>query len=364
MNYLLSIGTAVPPFKHKQSDILSFMKASLPPHKEKEKRLLDIIYRKSAIAQRHAILPDFTPAFEKSLLFGPEQEEAPSLEKRMEVYYKHAADLAAKAAYRCLGDFDKKEVTHLITVSCTGLSAPGLEIALIEELGLPTTTFRTGINFMGCYAMFHALRQADAICARDPEAVVLIAGVELCTLHLQQDDSEDNLMANAIFADGAAAALVSHNKKGFQQPLKMNEFHSQLLLKGKQDMAWHLSSKGFLMRLSSYVPQLIKEDIAHWIHGIIDQAFPYQTKEEIHWAFHPGGPRILQNIGTALELPKEALGHSYETLKSHGNMSSVTILFVLKRLMDHPKNKSFPIFAAGFGPGLTMEGLTLVYSEQ
>ena len=361
MSYILSIGTASPKFQHTQSDILAFMKNTIAKSDLKSRKLLDIIYRRSKISSRFSALPHFSENFKEEKFF--KNDSSPSLEKRMQLYFEHAPNLLFESAKNCLKGFDKNKITHVITVSCTGVSAPGLEIELIERLNLSKNIFRSGVNFMGCYAMFHALRQANDICLNNKKAVVLIAGVELCTLHFQNDTTEDNLMANAIFADGAGSVLVSNQKYDFENTFKIKSFYSQLLLQSKQDMAWNISSNGFLIKLSSYVPLLIKKDIESWVTSILDLEYPSLKKENIIWAFHPGGARILDNIAKALLLDVSHFDYSYNILKNFGNMSAVTILFILKSILENEKNRNAPIFSAGFGPGLTMEGMMLNFDN-
>jgi predicted naringenin-chalcone synthase len=249
---------------------------------------------------------------------------------------------------------DYTKITHLITVSCTGMSAPGIEIQLKQKLPLNNSVQTYAINFVGCYAFFPALKMADAFVQSNPNASVLIAAVELCTLHFQNKDSEDHLLSNALFADGAAACLVTSEKFG-KNSLQLLNTEQLLLPKGANDMAWNISSEGFLMKLSSYIPQLIDEGLTQLLTTILTSL--NLNKEELkHWAVHPGGKRILEVFEKELSLNNEELRHSYETLKNYGNMSAPTIFFVLKEFLnDSEIGQSEKLFSCGFGPGLTIE---------
>ncbi|RYY64878.1 MAG: type III polyketide synthase, partial [Chitinophagaceae bacterium] len=175
MSKILSIGTAVPRYRHEQSDILQFMQQVYAPD-ERERRKLRFLYAQSGISQRYSVLPDYSRPAPEWEFYPPteELEPFPSLEQRMEVYNREAAPLSAVAIRDCLGgQFDAASITHLITVSCTGMSAPGLDLQVQELLGLPSTIFRTSVNFMGCYAALHALRLGHALCGSDPSARVL-----------------------------------------------------------------------------------------------------------------------------------------------------------------------------------------------
>ena len=253
--------------------------------------------------------------------------------------------------------FKIRPITHLITVSCTGMSAPGLDLELIELLNLPATTWRTSINFMGCYAAIHALKLADVICKSDAKANVLIVCVELCTLHFQKKYNPDNISSAILFSDGAAAVLVTGNNE--TEGLNIDHFYSSVSFKSKQEMVWELSSTGFLLTLSGYIPELIEEDF----NGIVNECLKETSlsKEDItHWCIHPGGKKILEAVHNSLGFTNGQLQPCYDVLNDYGNMSSPTILFVLKRIQQAlDKKQPNNIFGAAFGPGLTIETFIL-----
>ena len=282
----------------------------------------------------------------------------------MKLYNDHAAELSARTIDDCIKNkIDKREITHLITVSCTGMSAPGIDLQVMEIMELPKNIVRTSVNFMGCYAAVHGLKLADAFCSSNKNANVVVVCTELCTLHFQKDISADNMTSSLLFADGCAAMLVQADNST-HKGIRVQNFFSDVSFKGKKDMAWELSSKGFLMTLTGYVPELIKEDFK----GLVDKALDSSGQQQAdisHWCIHPGGKKILESISSSLGIPAEALKYSYEILNDYGNMSSPTILFVLKKILDEfeqQKSSQSPvIFAAAFGPGLTMETFTATY---
>lgn len=208
---------------------------------------------------------------------------------------------------------------------------------------------------MGCYAAIHAIKLADAFCKSDSKATVLIVCTELCTLHFQREATVDNITSSLLFGDGAAAVLVKANADPLPG-LKLDSFYSEVISKGKRDMAWELSSSGFLMTLSGYVPELIKEDFS----AIVNRSLTKQgilAKDITDWCIHPGGKKILEAIEQSMGISKEQLEASYGVLNDYGNMSSATILFVLKSLLQKKAGRK-NIFAAAFGPGLTVETFT------
>lgn len=360
---LLSIGTAVPEYRYQQQAIADFMIRyfDLP---EDTGRKLSIIYQKSGIDFRHSVLPDFFRNGHEPLLYHSPSEQA-MLGKRMLLYQPAALQLAVNAAKDCFNNLGKKNlkrilpVTHLITVSCTGMSAPGLDIQLMQQLQLPDHVVRTSVNFMGCYAAFHAMKMADSICRADQDAVVLIVMVELCSLHFQPETDNQNLVVNSLFADGAAAMLIASpgkTRKKSMPALSLNGFYSRVVHDGKSMMTWHPTEKGFLMGLDSLVPELIEEYSGPVLAKALDR-YDMKFSKISHWAIHPGGRKILEAAKFGMRITNEQLKESFDVLRNFGNMSSPTIAFILK-LMMRDKNiwkKKKAIFAAGFGPGITIE---------
>lgn len=358
MSKIVSIGTAVPEYRHEQNIILDFMQRVYAPD-EDGRRKLTFLYRQGGIHTRYSVVPDYSlpaPAWE---FYPPTEnlEPFPSLEKRMEWFRQHAAPLSLKAIRNCLEQTKETKITHLITVSCTGMSAPGLDIELIEMLGLPATTHRTAINFMGCYAAIQALRLADAFCRADDNAEVLIVCTELCTLHFQKEPVIDNITSSMLFADGSAAMLIKpgHKEKG----LSIRNFYSNLSPKGKKDMAWELSSLGFKMTLSAYIADLIEEDFGMMVNQALASA-QLDHDAITHWCIHPGGKKILEAVHKSLNFQNGQLQTCYDVLNDYGNMSSPTVLFVLEKIWKELKTGTpATIFGAAFGPGLTMETFIL-----
>ena len=318
-------------------------------------RKLKFLYDHSGIDTRYSVVKDYAGGDgERSFIPAEKDADFPSLEKRMELFDKDAVSLSKKAIEQCIETYiSPKEITHLITVSCTGMSAPGLDLQLMNEMKLLPNIFRTSVNFMGCYAAIHALKLAKMICDSTPNANVVIVCAELCTLHFQKEFSEDNAASGLLFADGCAAVLVSNCIRS-ATALSLRGFYSHVAQEGKSDMAWQLNSKGFLMTLSSYVPQIIGEDIK----SLVEAAATHNqlTVSEItHWCIHPGGKRILDVIQKQLALPVDALQYSREVLRQYGNMSSPTVLFVLQDIMNSLSDIPAKILGMAFGPGLTME---------
>lgn len=362
MSTIQSIGTAVPENSIDQKQIAEFM-AQAHGFDIDQKNKLKALYRASGISQRHSVVPDYGSLDPSSWSFyppSPDLRPFPTTADRSKLYQKYALKLSVQAVNNCLKEVAMavKDVTHLITISCTGMYAPGLDIDLVKALGLPTNTQRTSINFMGCYAALTGMKTADAICKSQAKAKVLIVATELCTIHFQNKTDDDNLLANAIFSDGSAAMLMTgealENTNGVG--LIPKAFHCDLLSDGEKDMAWNIGDFGFEMKLSAYIPNLVQTGIKSLVHSLTDSLEEATIQ---HHAIHPGGKKILTVIEEELGIEKSANQHAHQVLRQYGNMSSPTVLFVLKALMDSltDENKGENVLSLAFGPGLTLESV-------
>lgn len=356
---IIAIGTALPDNVAGQKDILGFMEKAY--NNKQDARKLRVLFHQSGIEKRYSVLPDF--GRNNGQGFFKPQENQPNVEDRMEKFKTNAVNLALSSIEDALkkSGLATPEISHLITVTCTGLHAPGLGNEIIQKLGLKEDLFQTSVNFLGCNAAFHALKIADLIANSDTNANILVVCVELCTLHFQPKNNTDNLLSNTIFGDGAATAVVS-SKGHHSQGLKISGFYSLLLQNGGSLMGWDINHQSFEMILNAQLPAFIGEKIL----SILKRASSYYkvSEDDInHWAVHPGGKKILTEVKKNLGLNDEMLIHSSEVLRKFGNMSSPTILFVLKELMDSSLRANEKILAIGFGPGLSIDTSLLIYEN-
>jgi len=354
LSKIISIGTAVPLYCHQQMDILHFMQ-NVYAFTDSDRRKVAFLYKHSGIKQRYSVVPDYSRSINEWKFYPHSEnlEPFPSLEHRMALYNKYAPALSVDAIRNCLNNFNPQKITHLITVSCTGMSAPGLDLQITEQLQLSKNVFRTSVNFMGCYAAIHAMKLAKMICDTTPGANVVIVCTELCTIHFQKQFNLDNASSSLLFGDGSAAVLLS-NQRGSAKALAIKSFYSEVSYKGRDDMSWQISNTGFLMKLSAYIPQLIQEDIHALVQNAMEES-GLSLGDITHWCIHPGGRKILEVIQSKLSLSAEDLSCSKSVLSKFGNMSSPTILFVLKEIMEGLHDAPANVFGVAFGPGLTME---------
>lgn len=360
-----AIGTATPPHRISQQKHYAILESANGLSRE-EKLKMKMIYSRSGIDYRHSVLPEFGGEdHPENIVFHPAGTLKASVSQRMSVYEQHAADLCKEAAQKCfdrLPGFSPQQITHVIAFSCTGMYAPGLDVQMVQMLGLPRNAERTCINFMGCYAGINALKTAYHICRSEPEAVVMLAGVELCSIHYQKSGDQDQMLANALFSDGAAVSIVScRNLAGNDTPrLQLNSFYSEFDPTGIEDMVWRIGDAAFDLRLSPEVPNVLKGNIYELVQKLLGRAGLKQ--EEIdYYAIHPGGMKILETCERELSLTKEQNANSYNVLRNYGNMSSVTVLFVLAEYLSQlpAEEKGKKMLSCAFGPGLTIESMIL-----
>lgn len=360
-----AIGTANPKYRTSQKDIYQFMVEAFDLDNNNASRL-KIIYDNSGIEYRYSVLPDFgkVSSSERYLFANSKATNSfPGTGKRMELYQNDAVGIAEAAARKCLDYFEGdiySKITHLITVSCTGMYAPGIDIDLVQSLKLNHSVERTCINFMGCYGALNALKAADYICRAQPNSKVLIVCIELCTLHFQKENTLDNWVANSLFSDGAAAALVenSDRRTGKRNFLALDTFYTEFIPAAKDEMGWYIGDKGFEMKLTSKVSKLILKHIPAVAQKIVKKA-GLDFDDVNGYAIHPGGRKILEAAEEALGFSRESNEYSYQVLRDFGNMSSASILFVLEKIINENTAADKTILGCAFGPGLTVESMIL-----
>ncbi len=333
---LCGIGTAVPERSIAQSHAASYATTFLGENGQHQ-RQVELLYRRTGVKTRHSVVLETAPSdgtIVQSFYRAAESTEdfGPTTAQRMLLYEESAIVIATEAARRSLLDahVDPAQVTHLITVSCTGFASPGVDLQLIEALPLAAKVARTHLGFMGCHGLMNALRVAQAFVQADPTACVLVCAVELCSLHQQYGWNAEQIVANALFADGAAA-IVGMAEGQHDQGWRMAASGSMVLPDSADKMSWVVRDHGFVMGLSPQVPMLIEQHLGAWLEGWLAEC-DFAFADVRQWAIHPGGPRILQATQNALKLSDADMHESLEVLRSYGNMSSPTVGFILDRL--------------------------------
>jgi predicted naringenin-chalcone synthase len=342
--YLNRIATAVPPHDVHEA----FVRYAGTLLTDRRKRMLfDRMADRSQIAHRYSCLEAAEHSEAAIDVDGFYTRGAfPSTRVRMGRYERDAPRLAERAvAGLRLGD-GARDITHLIVTSCTGFSAPGIDIDIVKRCGLNPSVERTLVGFMGCYAGISALKLARHIVRSEPHAKVLVASLELCTLHMQETPDLEQVLTFLLFGDGCAAALVS----GEPQGLSLERFHTVLFPSAADQITWTIGDGGFDMFLSGQVPHAITAALQAETAAVLNGATP---RDIDLWAVHPGGRSILDAVAGAFALDEAHLAPSRGVLRAFGNMSSATVLFVLADLMRGRQTGAG--CAMAFGPGLTAE---------
>jgi alkylresorcinol/alkylpyrone synthase len=331
--HILGIGTAVPTTVLPQSAVRDLFLAQ-PGVERLTARLIGAAFDQSAIDTRHTVLSELGGQdAEPSAFIDLESRElfSPLTGTRNDVYRSEAPPLFGRAAREALerADVDASAITHVVTASCTGFFAPGPDYRLVRDLGLPSTVERDHLGFVVCG--------------------------EICSIHLRASSDPEQIVASAVFADGAAAAVVSAQARTDAPSLALDGFATALTEDGEEDMRWIIGDHGFEMTLTAEVPRIVGREVRDALAPVLADAGHVDR-----WIVHPGGRSILDRFEAALDLPDDALQLSRDVLRRYGNMSSATVLFILARLLDDPDliDGSRAIGVA-FGPGLTVESALL-----
>lgn len=381
--WIQGIGLATPRYSIDRQSAVGFAKTMLPTP-EPHARSLEALYRISGVERRGSVLlaEDASavagtgePVALQQTFYPPadcDQQRGPRTAERNARFAAEALPLGHQAAAAALrhADTAADAVTHLVVVTCTGFSAPGLDIGLIEALQLSAETQRVQVGFMGCHAAINALRVARGLVAAEPQAVVLLVCVELCTLHYQYGWVTDRVVSNAIFADGAAALLLTADAPvdslagdpvgpvgpvdpaGRSRLPQVVATGSRLIAQSQHAMTWQIGDHGFEMTLSAEVPEIIGRHLGEYLSAWL-AGHDLRVSQIAGWAIHPGGPRILRAVQDSLGLSDADMRPAREVLAQHGNMSSPTMVFILDQLAR--QQQPLPWLMLGFGPGLEVE---------
>ncbi len=346
---LQALGTAMPDRVYKQDEIISSLFARLAGWDPDWAEVFEAsgVERRAAVVDVHAFYTG-----------------QPTTAERMRAFAPAARRLGAEAARQALergGAGAADEVGDLVVVSCTGYSGPGLDVHLAADLGLGRGVRRLALGHMGCYAALPALRTAAALVAASGQRA-LVVSVELCSLHLQPAASRQEAVSQALFGDGAAAALVGPDTAGPAGGAAGPAVVAgrTITLPGSEDrMGWLIGDDGFHMSLSPRVPALVDRGLGMLVEQLLEP-HGLTPADVAHWAVHPGGPEILERVQRRLGLSDAQLAPSWEVLADGGNRSSATVLFILESLVASGELRPGQwLVTLGFGTGLTLEALLL-----
>jgi len=387
---ILGIGTSLPNYRLDQADTSLRLGQALvdaPDSARWAKRM----FKQCGVETRYTCEPNLLETGDDCRYFNRSASQfAPSTADRMETYKRESVPLGLKAARAALldGKVNASEITHLITVSCTGQFLPGMDTILVQHLGLKDTVNRIPLNFLGCAAGLKAIALAKQLVVSHASAKILVVCVELCTLHIQPSSRREALFGASFFGDGSSACIVGCTNFGETHPgggvsgsdlgiFQLGNEHSILLPGSAEDMVWEVGNYGFDLYLSPRIPRLIGQYVPEQIEYLIQG----DEKPEL-WAIHPGGKGIIDTLEEIFDLTAGQTGPSRNVLRNYGNMSSATILFVLQEMRQEldasqsgitkssPSDSSHDAagrkhgIALAFGPGLSCEMIQIHYVPQ
>ncbi|MBD2869441.1 type III polyketide synthase [Paenibacillus arenilitoris] len=357
---ILGIGTALPAYRLDQGDTGRRLVDALADRPD-EARWARRIFKQCGVERRYTCEPNLLAEAADCRYFPlASGESAPTTAERMAKYKQEAVPLGLRAARQALAEAggDAGAVTHLMTVSCTGQFLPGMDAALVRELGLAPDVTRIPLTFIGCAAGLKAICLAKQLASGFRDALVLIVCVELCTLHIQPAGDRDSLFGASFFGDGASACVVGAAGDRQRPVFRLGDARSVLLEGGAGEMVWEVGNYGFDLYLSPAIPRLIGESIPAEIERLCGG-----EKPEL-WAIHPGGKGIIETLQSHYGLTDGQVAPSLGVLREIGNVSSATILFVLSAMREKlaaDGSAGASGIALAFGPGLTAEMIKLDY---
>ncbi|MGO4542815.1 type III polyketide synthase [Paenibacillus sp. 2TAB19] len=361
---IVGIGTAVPAYKLEQTNTSQRLTEALREYPDSA-RWAKRIFKQCGVETRYTCEPNLLESADQCRYFlQASGEELPTTADRMKTYKRESVPLAIVAARKAMEDanLQASEITHLITVSCTGQFLPGMDTVIVRELELAATVNRLPLNFLGCAAGLRGINLSKHIIESDAKAKVLLVCVELCTLHIQPSSEREALFGASFFGDGASACVIGSLEEKLQYArgvFRLGTDRSVLLSDCADEMVWEVGNFGFDLYLSPNIPKLIGATIPEQIGQLIGE-----NKLPELWAIHPGGKGIIDTLVDSYGLTEEQSRPSRNVLRDFGNMSSATILFVLDEMRQHLIERGAgPAsgLALAFGPGLTCEMVQISY---
>jgi predicted naringenin-chalcone synthase len=347
--YVHALGTEVPTAALTLDRAAAVLRNLCPD--ERTARLVAKLLPHTGIIKRHFAAMETQSTFDDpSGLYQPAsaQPAGPGTNARS-LAFAGAADRLVGRLLAPLRVDDLAAVGALITVSCTHASSPGLEQAVFKHSPVPHSVDRWNLGFMGCSAALAAMRLAAHSASSAP---TMVLACELSSLHFQYSNDLDQLTANLLFADGAAAMILRRDVS----PLRIQHAACWSLPQHADQMVWWAGDTGLRLTLSPELPHTLARYLPRSLERFLAGA-NLTTADIDHWLVHPGGPQILDAVETACGLSQDALRLSREILRSYGNMSSPTILFILRAAIEAGMTGRTVLLA--FGPGLTIEAVVV-----
>lgn len=345
MSHLAAVTGVLPPHRYSQAEVTAALGHLLAPG-DTDRALLERVHANAGVAHRHLVLP--LERYAGLGDFGETNDE----------FIRSAVDLGTDAVGKALeaAALRPEDVDLVVSTTITGLAVPSLETRMAGRLGLRDDVKRMPLVGLGCVAGAAGVARVHDYLVGHPAEVGVLLSVELCSLTIQRDDpSPANLVASGLFADGAAAVVMTGDDRGGPAPAEVLATMSRLYPDTERAMGWDVAASGLRIVLGVEVPDLVRTHV----RADVDRFLAGQglTRGDIDWwVAHPGGPKVLQALAEALEVPDEALGVTWRSLERIGNLSSASVLHVLADTLDTrpPERGSLGVLLA-MGPGFCLE---------
>ncbi|MFE6973339.1 type III polyketide synthase [Streptomyces sp. NPDC057682] len=345
MTRIAAVHGTLAPYRHTQREVTDMVaRTCLPPGADR--RVLDRLHANARVRTRHMVLPLERYAGLKG--FGDAND----------VFVRSAVDLggeAVRGALRTAG-LRPGDVDLLMFTSVTGVAAPSVDARLVGRLGLRPDVKRLPVFGLGCVAGAAGVaRLHDHLLGR-PDGVAVLLSVELCSLTFQRGDcSPANLVATALFGDGAAAVVAVGEGRAAGRGPEVVATRSRMYPDTEHVMGWDVRNSGFGVVLDPGVPDVVRRFLADDVRDFLAE-HGLKPKDVAHWVCHPGGPKVLEAVSEVLDLPEGALDITWRSLAEVGNLSSSSVLHVLRDTLERRRPEpGSPGLMMAMGPGFCCE---------
>ncbi|MFI6869771.1 type III polyketide synthase [Nocardia sp. NPDC050406] len=315
------------------------------------------VYQKTRIDTRRLAVD---PLEDEFLAFS---RQPATIRERMDLFYEHAVPLAVDVAGRALSGIEDpaNEIGLLVFVTSTGFIAPGVDVAVVKQLGLSPTVGRIVVNFMGCAAAMNGMRTATDYVRAHPDKKAMVICIELSSVNAVFDDNVNDVIIHSLFGDGCGAVVIGASQ--VRQPLSpgkvvIRDSFTQLFDDAEDGIVLRVNDDGITCELAESLPQYILRGVDPVVTEVLGRNGLRKSDIDL-WAIHPGGPKIIEQSAQSLGIPVERAALSWEVLAQHGNMLSVSLIFVLEQMIQRAESDK-PIstgVAFSFAPGVTLEGI-------
>ncbi len=349
---IAGVGSALPPHYYDQESLLAAFREQWAKRYFNLGRL-ERLHRNVLVGGRHLALP--MDEYQKLSGWGAAND------RWIEVAQEVGGDAVLAALDRA--GLTVADVDALFFVTVTGVATPSIDARLVNRLGLPTSVRRTPIFGLGCLAGAAGVARAADYLAGHPDHVAVLLSVELCSLTLQREDlSVENLIASGLFGDGAAAAVLVGSGRRSDGP-RVVDSRSSFYPESERVMGWDVSERGFKVVLSAEVPEMVRRHLRQDVDAFLND-HGLAISDVGRWISHPGGPKVLEAMQEALELPDGALDGAWKTLREVGNLSSTSVLLVLEDHLDRPPAAGTWGMMSAMGPGFCSELVLLRWDDE